>query len=64
MPSSAIRMLCPNLQCRTILAVPVAARGKMVRCRSCGMRVQVPVAATSPAPAQAATSSGADEAKV
>lgn len=42
MSTSAVRLLCPNLKCRTILAVPESARGKTVRCRSCGMRIQVP----------------------
>ncbi|MEM9252945.1 MAG: hypothetical protein AAGB29_11400 [Planctomycetota bacterium] len=44
-----VRMICPNLLCRAVLAAPANARGKKVRCRACGMRVQVPtgVAATS-----------------
>ena len=42
MGSSLIRLICPNLRCRKILSVPITARGKTVRCRSCGMRVQVP----------------------
>jgi len=45
--STSIRMICPNLKCRSILSVPPAARGKTVRCRQCGMRIQVP-ADTSP----------------
>lgn len=48
MTSSVIRLICPNLRCRSILAVPGSARGKMVRCRKCATRVQVP------APAEAA----------
>ena len=40
--ASMVRLICPNLSCRSILAVPISARGKMVRCRSCGMRVTVP----------------------
>ncbi|MBB6428521.1 DNA-directed RNA polymerase subunit RPC12/RpoP [Algisphaera agarilytica] len=42
MSPSAVRLLCPNLKCRTILSVPESARGKTVRCRNCGMRIQVP----------------------
>lgn len=42
MSSSAIRLICPNLKCRSVLSVPGAARGKTVRCRQCGMRVRVP----------------------
>jgi hypothetical protein len=37
-----IRIMCPNLSCQRILAVPVAARGKVVRCRVCGMNVRIP----------------------
>lgn len=40
--SSSIRLMCPNLRCRTLLAVPFNARGKNVRCRLCGTRIQVP----------------------
>ena len=42
MGSSVIRIICPNLRCRSVLAVPGSTRGKMVRCRNCGMRVKVP----------------------
>ena len=37
-----VRIICPNLKCRAILSVPSTARGKSVRCRSCGTRVSVP----------------------
>ncbi len=40
--SSSVRLICPNLKCRTILSVPQIARGKTVRCRNCGMRIAVP----------------------
>lgn len=51
--SSSIRMICPSLACRALLAVPAAARGKTVRCSQCGLRVSVPPkpAATEPAAA-------------
>jgi hypothetical protein len=42
MGSEAIRLLCPNLKCRTLLSVPPLARGKAVRCRACGTRIKVP----------------------
>jgi len=43
-------MICPNLKCRKILSVPETARGKKVRCRGCGMRVQIPMKVVEPAP--------------
>ena len=42
MSESLLRMKCPNLKCQTILAVPESARGKIVRCRSCGATITVP----------------------
>lgn len=63
MSSSAVRLLCPNLKCRTVLSVPASARGKTVRCRSCGMRILVPQAKPekqpAPAPAEADTEEAA-----
>lgn len=50
--ASTIRLICPNLRCRTVLSVPPTARGQTVRCRNCGMRVQVPPGSgPKPAPA-------------
>lgn len=43
MSANVVRLICPNLKCRKILSVPGTARGKKVRCRGCGMRVQIPV---------------------
>lgn len=37
-----IRIMCPNLTCRKVLAVPQAARGKTIRCRSCSTNIKVP----------------------
>lgn len=48
--STHVRMICPNLKCRSILSVPVNARGKTVRCRQCSMRIQVPVPAKGSPP--------------
>lgn len=42
---TSIRIMCPNLTCRKVLAVPVSARGKTVRCKSCGIAIRVPVQA-------------------
>ncbi len=38
-----IRIMCPNLSCQRILAVPTGARGKVVRCHVCGMNVRIPL---------------------
>jgi len=55
-----IRMLCPNLTCRRVLAVPVSARGRTVRCRGCGTNLRIPDAAiANPAPAPAVEASAA-----
>lgn len=48
--SDVVRMVCPNLKCRAILTAPVAARGKVVRCRQCGSKVNIPHAAGQPKP--------------
>jgi len=44
MPSQTLRIMCPNLTCRKVLAVPVAARGKTVRCRNCSTAIRIPQA--------------------
>ena len=41
-----IRIMCPNLACQRILAVPANARGKLVRCRTCGMTIRIPAGKT------------------
>jgi LSD1 subclass zinc finger protein len=46
-PKNTVRIMCPSLTCRTVLAVPETARGKTVRCKSCGAAVLVPPAASS-----------------
>lgn len=55
--SSVIRLICPNLKCRKILTVPQSTKGKTVRCRNCGIRINVPGnAPSSPAPGGASSS--------
>jgi hypothetical protein len=44
---TSIRIMCPNLTCRKVLAVPISARGKTVRCKACGIAIRVPVQAGS-----------------
>ena len=40
--TQTLRIMCPNLTCKKILAVPASARGKTVRCRGCGTNIRVP----------------------
>lgn len=40
--AETIRIMCPNLTCRKILAVPTSARGKTVRCKGCQTNIRVP----------------------
>lgn len=40
---NVIRIMCPNLACKRVLAVPGHARGKLVRCRSCGINIRIPM---------------------
>ena len=66
MQNASIRMICPNLRCRTLLAVPITARGKTVRCRQCGTRIGVPASsgkATKPAATADAGQGGAEKAE-
>lgn len=44
MSQDALRIMCPNLTCRKVLAVPGNARGKTVRCRNCGTSIRIPEA--------------------
>lgn len=37
-----LRIRCPNLVCRKVLAVPASSRGKNVRCKNCGAKIRVP----------------------
>jgi hypothetical protein len=63
--SDTVRIMCPNLTCRRILAVPAAARGKTVRCKNCTMNIRVPAQPPAQAapPAAAAPEGGAGPAK-
>ena len=38
----SVRIMCPNLTCRKVLAVPMSARGKTVRCKTCGTNIRIP----------------------
>ncbi len=41
--SGVIRLMCPNLKCRAVLAVPPESRGRLVRCKACGSSIRVPL---------------------
>ncbi|MEQ8845300.1 MAG: hypothetical protein RIB58_10645 [Phycisphaerales bacterium] len=45
---ASIRIMCPNLTCRKVLAVPSTARGKTVRCRACGTAIRIPGGQATP----------------
>lgn len=45
MTSSTVKIMCPKLTCRKILAVPESARGKTVKCKACSTVIRVPAKA-------------------
>ncbi len=45
-----VKIMCPNLTCRKVLSIPDLARGKTVRCKSCGTNIRVPSNKPSAAP--------------
>jgi ribosomal protein S27E len=49
MSSDTVRIMCPNLVCRKVLAVPKSARGKTVKCRNCGISIRIPAGGSAPA---------------
>ncbi|MCB9837978.1 MAG: hypothetical protein H6813_01445 [Phycisphaeraceae bacterium] len=58
-----LRIMCPSLQCRRVLAVPESARGRTVKCKSCGATVRIPVKPTTAAPVKESDpSAGGDSA--
>ncbi len=46
-----VRIMCPNLVCRKVLAVPESCRGKTVRCKTCSTNIRVPNKGGTEAPA-------------
>lgn len=59
MPADHIRIMCPSLTCRRVLAVPANSRGKNVRCKGCGATIRVPEKQASVAAAPSAAAPGA-----
>ena len=37
-----LHIMCPHLTCRTVLTVPMEARGKVVKCSKCGRSTRIP----------------------
>jgi hypothetical protein len=64
MSEATLRIKCPSLTCRKILAVPVSSRGKTVKCKNCGGMIRVPQkpVAAPPPPADGAGEDAAEEA--
>ncbi len=48
MAGDQIRIMCPSLTCRRVLAVPTTSRGKNVRCKGCGSTIRVPEKPVAP----------------
>lgn len=64
MQGEQIRIMCPSLSCRRVLAVPASSRGKNVRCKGCGATIRVPEKqAAQPVKDAAAAAPGAPGAK-
>lgn len=57
-----VRIMCPNLACRKVLAVPSKARGKTVRCRNCSTNIKIPGSPAS-APDKSGDSKSSGETK-
>lgn len=59
---NTIKIMCPNLTCGKVLAVPGAARGKVVRCRHCGTTIKIPAPQAAAGSAENATATDTTEA--
>ena len=55
-----VQLICPNLRCRKILAVPDEIRGKLVKCQHCQTMFRVPQA-RSPEPVGPASAAAAKD---
>lgn len=58
-----VRIMCPSLTCRRILAVPVSSRGKNVRCKNCGAMIKVPDKGSAVPAAKPESDEGAEKSK-
>ncbi len=54
-----VRIMCPNLTCRKVLSIPEIARGRTVRCKSCGTTIRIPN--SKPTPSNNAEQSKSDK---
>ena len=43
-----VQLICPNLRCRKLLAVPDEIRGKLVKCQHCQTMFRVPDVSKKP----------------
>lgn len=59
--SDVVRIMCPNLKCRSVLAVPDAARGRMVRCKQCATNIRIPEKKAAESAAGAGDAKGGDK---
>ncbi|MDB5327972.1 MAG: hypothetical protein JWM57_3541 [Phycisphaerales bacterium] len=48
-PPSA-QIMCPHLKCRKVLAIPLEARGQVVKCSHCQNLLRVPANMPMPKP--------------
>jgi hypothetical protein len=55
------QLICPNLRCRKILAVPDEVRGKLVKCQHCQTMFRVPEGKRSAAAGTAAGNSHGED---
>ena len=57
------QLLCPNLKCRKILAVPDEVRGKLVKCQYCQTMLRVPAPKHEPTIASSSAAAPEKDAK-
>lgn len=55
---ATLRIKCPSLTCRKILAVPTSSRGKTVKCKNCGGMIRIPQRSAPTAEAAAPQADG------
>ena len=61
MNQQIVKVMCPNLGCQRILAVPVRVRGEIVRCGGCNTNIRIPRASDA-GPSGSQSASGPSQA--